>query len=41
MSTFKDREPPPDETQRFSALWEQHAARVQAYALRHVDPHVA
>lgn len=27
----------PTESQRFSALWDEHAPRVQAYALRHVD----
>ncbi|RHA40742.1 RNA polymerase sigma factor [Cellulomonas rhizosphaerae] len=33
MSTSED---PPD-AQRFAELWERYAARIQAYALRHVD----
>ncbi|AEE44821.1 RNA polymerase sigma factor [Cellulomonas fimi] len=28
---------PPTDAQRFAALWEQHAPRVQAWTLRHVD----
>ena len=37
---------PPDgatqfEAQRFESLWEAHAGRVHAYAMRHVDPHTA
>ncbi|GCE76957.1 RNA polymerase sigma factor [Cellulomonas biazotea] len=29
------------DTVRFAALWDRYAARVQAYALRHVDPDTA
>lgn len=36
----RDHEPPRDAV-RLAALWEQHAPRVQAYALRHVDPDTA
>ncbi|AEE44507.1 RNA polymerase sigma factor [Cellulomonas fimi] len=30
-----------DDTLRLAALWDRYAARVQAYALRHVDPDTA
>ncbi|MBL0887283.1 RNA polymerase sigma factor [Myceligenerans indicum] len=33
-------QPPPGED-RLRALWTDHAWRVQAYAMRHVEPHVA
>ncbi|WP_315092985.1 sigma-70 family RNA polymerase sigma factor [uncultured Cellulomonas sp.] len=35
-----DRDHPTD-AERFSALWERHAGRVQAYAMRHVDRETA
>jgi RNA polymerase sigma-70 factor (ECF subfamily) len=35
-----DRDHPTD-AERFSALWERHAGRVQAYAMRHVERETA
>jgi RNA polymerase sigma factor (sigma-70 family) len=43
VTTFRslpDGDPPSDED-RISELWRSYAWRVQAYALRHVDPHDA
>ncbi|GIG22106.1 hypothetical protein Cch01nite_28300 [Cellulomonas chitinilytica] len=34
-------DPPGSDALRFAALWDRHAARVQAYALRHTDPDTA
>lgn len=40
IRSLPDGDPPPDED-RISELWRSYAWRVQAYALRHVDPHDA
>lgn len=40
LRSLPDGDPPPDED-RITELWRAYAWRVQAYALRHVDPHDA
>lgn len=40
IRSLSDGDPPSDED-RISELWRSYAWRVQAYALRHVDPHDA
>jgi RNA polymerase sigma factor (sigma-70 family) len=41
VSKKQQEQPPPGDSERFTALWDAYAARVHSYSCRHVDHHTA